>query len=116
MKNKKKELSQNYLELCPSYIEGIDWSADKKGMVTLYIENKGFFNRLAQKLFHKPKVSQIHLDALGSFIWPLLDGNTNIIQLGEKVDAYFGEKAAPLYERLAKFFQILESYHFIEMK
>ncbi len=39
----------------------------------------------------------------------------NIIELGKEVDAHFGEEAAPLYERLAKFFQVLESYHFIKL-
>ena len=50
---------------------------------------------------------------MGSFIWPLLDGDKTIIQLGEYVKKEFGENANPLYERLAKYFQILDSYHFI---
>ena len=29
------------------------FTVDEKGIVTLEIENKGFFNRLAQKLFKK---------------------------------------------------------------
>jgi len=73
-------------------------------------------NRIAQKLFRKPRISHIHLDEMGSFIWPLLDGERNIIKLGESVKEQFGEKANPLYERLAKYFQILDSYHFIEWK
>jgi len=73
-------------------------------------------NRIAQKLFRKPRISHIHLDEMGSFIWPLLDGEKNIITLGESVKEQFGEKANPLYERLAKYFQILDSYHFIEWK
>jgi len=73
-------------------------------------------NRIAQKLFRKPRISHIHLDEMGSFIWPLLDGEKNIIKLGESVKEQFGEKANPLYERLAKYFQILDSYHFIEWK
>jgi hypothetical protein len=32
------------------------------------------------------------------------------------VEEQFGEKAAPLYPRLAKFFQVLDSYHFVEWK
>ena len=36
-------------------------------------------------------------------------------ELGKEVVAHFGEEAAPLYERLAKFFQVLESYHFIKL-
>ena len=67
-----------------------------------------------QALFRRPRVSYIHLDKLGSFVWPLLDGKTNIIELGKQVEAEFGEEAHPLYERLARYFQILDSYRFIE--
>ena len=93
--------------------EGISWSADESGIVTLDLENTGIFNRMAQKLFHKPKVTHIHLDSIGSFVWPLMDGEKNMIDLGKLVEEEFGEKAAPIYERLAKYFQILDSYHFV---
>lgn len=115
MKKKNAE-SENYLERRPMRPEGIKWSADEKGIVTLDIENKGFFNRMAQKFFGKPKVSYIHLDEMGSFVWPLLDGEKDIIALGVIVKEHFGEKAEPLYERLAKYFQILDSYSFLEWK
>ena len=113
---KEKTKSENYLERRPTRPEHILWSADEEGIVTLDIENKGFFNRLAQKLFRKPKVSHIHLDEMGSFIWPLLDGKKDIVALGVLVKEKFGEEAEPLYERLAKYFQILDSYSFIEWK
>lgn len=114
MSKKEKEASENYLERRPKRPEGIEWSSDEEGMVTLHIVNTGMMKRITQKLLHKPKVSHIHLDEMGSFIWPLLDGEKNIIELGKVVDERFGEKARPLYERLAKFFQILDSYHFVE--
>ena len=116
MKKQKEVISKNYLEKIPVRPEHIAWSADEKGIVTLDIENTGFMNRVAQKLFRKPKVSHIHLDEMGSFVWPLMDGEKNIIELGELVKEQFGDKANPLYERLAKYFQILDSYHFIEWK
>ncbi|MGN0132689.1 MAG: PqqD family protein [Lachnospiraceae bacterium] len=111
--SKKQKLSENYLEKCPLREESIEWTVDEEGLVTLNIENRGAFNRIAQKLFRKPKVSYIHLDEIGSFVWPLLCRDKNIIALGEAVKEHFGEKAEPLYERLAKYFQILDSYHFI---
>lgn len=114
MKNKK--LPENYLEKIPARREDIGWSADDKGIVTLEIENKGVFNRIAQKLFKKPKVSYIHLDENGSFAWLQTDGEKDILKIGEAVHERFGEKAEPLYPRLAKFFQILESYSFINLK
>lgn len=113
---KEKAKSENYLERRPARPEHIQWSADDKGIVTLDIENKGFFNRMAQVLFHRPKVSHIHLDEMGSFVWPLVDGEKDILALGVLVKEQFGEEAEPLYERLAKYFQILESYSFIEWK
>lgn len=94
----------------------IKWSADKEGIVTLDIENTGFFNRVAQKFFKKPKVSHVHLDKMGSFVWPLLDGEKDIVAIGVLVKQHFGEEAEPLYERLAKYFQVLDSYSFVEWK
>jgi len=85
-------------------------------MVTLDVENKWAVNRIAQKLLKKPKVSHIHLDEMGSFVWPLIDGEKTIMDIGIPVEEHFGEKAKPLYERLAQFFRILENYHFIEWK
>lgn len=94
----------------------IKWSTDEEGIVTLDIENTGLFNRLAQKFFKKPKVSHVHLDKMGSFVWPLLDGEKDIVAIGVLVKEHFGEEAEPLYERLAKYFQVLDSYFFVEWK
>lgn len=108
-----KRKTENYLDKKPLRKEGMGWKTDENGIVTLEIENKGVFNRIAQKLFKKPKISYVHLDAMGSFIWPIIDGEKNITEIGKEVDGHFGEKAHPLYERLAKYFQILDSYGFI---
>ena len=112
---RKKQINANYLDNKPERKEGIRWSKDDEGMVTLEIENKGLMNRVAQKLFKKPPISYIHLDEMGSFIWPLLDGERDITSLGEDVEKRFGETAHPLYERLAKYIQILESYGFVTL-
>lgn len=113
---KKAVKKENYLEKIPMRPENLQWSRDEKGMVSLDIENKGVMNRIFQVIAKKPKVTHIHLDEMGSFLWPLLDGEKDILALGELVEAEFGEKAHPLYERLAKYFQILDSYHFIQWK
>ena len=110
---KKNKQAENYLDRIPKRKTGIDWT-EKDGIVTLNIENKGVFNKIAQKLFKKPKISYIHLDEFGSFVWKISDGDKDITALGEHVKEKFGEKAEPLYPRLAKYFQILDSYKFIE--
>lgn len=112
MRSKQK---RNYLDGKPRRRETLAWSAED-GRVTLEIENTGMWNRLFQKLLKKPKVSYVHLDEMGSFIWPLLDGDKTVAEIGEAVEERFGEKAAPLYERLAQYVQILESYHFVTVE
>lgn len=116
MKRKKIVIQKNYLEKIPMRKPEIGWSVDEQGIVTLEVENTGWANRIAQVFFKRPKVSFIHMDELGSFLWPRLDGEKNIIDLGVEVKEQFGEKAEPLYERLARFFQILDQCHFIQFK
>lgn len=113
MKKKKIIIPKNYLDRIPSRPASIDWTQDEEGIVTLKIENTGWANRLLQKVLKRPKFTQVHLDKMGSFLWPLLDGERDLTALGKLVEAEFGEDAHPLYERLATYFRILDSYHFI---
>lgn len=111
---KKNLLDNNYLEKKPYRNGDINFSIDGEGNVTMEIENKGVFNRVFQLLLKKPKISYIHLEEIGSFVWPIIDGEKTITDVGVFVKEHFGEKAEPLYERLAKYFQILESYGFVK--
>ncbi len=111
----KQKNNKNFLEFMPERNPDIVWSADDGGNVTLEIENKGLFNKIAQKVFKKPKISYVHLDETGSFVWPLIDGKTTVFVIGEAVRERFGSNAEPLYERLSKYFKILESYGFIKL-
>lgn len=113
---KKHVIPQNYLEKIPAHPAVIPFTVDESGIVTLAIENKGVFKRVTQVLLRKPKVSYVHLDEHGSFVWQCIDGNKTILALGEEVKAQFGDAAEPLYERLATFFKILDSYGFVEWK
>ena len=113
---KKNKNQENYLEKIPVRKENLRWEVDEEGKVVLYVHNTGFVKKLTQKFLKKPEYTQVHLDENGSFVWPLIDGKKNIIELGKVVKEHFGEKADPLYPRLAKFFQILESYGFVNYK
>lgn len=103
----------NYLDLIPEKSGKLRWHKDFKERVILEVENTGAFNRVFQKLLNKPKYTKVHLDGQGSFIWPLIDGQKSVTQLAALVKAEYGEAAEPLYPRIVKYFQILESYHFI---
>ena len=112
---KKNVTPENFLEKKPVRTPDLNWSQDENGAVTLEMENKGIANRIAQKLIKKPKISYIHLDEMGSFIWPLIDGERDIIAIGKEVQAHFGDKANPLYERLSQYIRILESNGFVKI-
>ncbi len=113
---KKEKTRENYLERIPCRKEALSWKSEENGLITLEIENRGVMNRIAQLCFRKPRISYVHLDEMGSFLWPLLDGKARIQELAGQVEERFGEKAHPLYERLARYIRILESYHFVTTK
>ncbi len=114
MSKKKQVIPKNYLDKIPAHPAHIPYTVEENGIVTLAIENKGVFKRVTQVLLRKPKVSYIHLDGHGSFVWQCIDGEKTIIAIGEEVKVHFGDAAEPLYERLATFFKILDSYGFVE--
>lgn len=113
-KRKKGEIDLNYLDLIPRRNEALRWHRDLKERVILEIENTGIMNTIAQKVFGKPRFTKVHLDAQGTFIWPLIDGEKTVADIAALVKEEFGEKAEPLYPRIVKYFQIVESYNFIE--
>lgn len=112
---KQRKKTDNYLDLIPVFHETHTWDQNEEGIVTIYIENKGMMNRFAQKFFHKPKVSQVHLDEMGSFILPLIDGQHSVNDIALLIKEHFGEKAEPLYNRLITYMHTLESYGFVKM-
>ncbi len=112
---KKKKQQKNYLDLIPERASGLAWTQDDEGIVVLEVENTGAFNRIAQKLFKRPKVTKVHMEQFGSFIWPMIDGKRTVTELADLLKERFGEETEPLYPRVAKYMQIMESYHFISL-
>ncbi len=111
---KKNKLSGNYLEYVPRHNITIEFETGEDGAVTILQENTGFFNMIARKLFKKPRISYIHLDEMGNFIWPLIDGKRTVYDISVLVSEEFGQKAEPLYNRLVQYIINLENYGFIE--
>lgn len=114
MAKKKKDV--NYLDYIPVHSDKHTWEQSEDGVVTIFEENKGAFNRIAQLIFKKPKVSQIHLQGMGNFIYPIIDGQKTIYEIGKLVKEEYGEEAEPLYERLVQYMNTLKSYGFISFK
>ena len=111
--SKKPVAKEEFIKQIPAHKEGLGWSQDANGKVTLEMENKGIANRIAQLLLRKPKISYIHLDEMGSVVWPLIDGVRDIETIGTLVKETCGEKAEPLYERLSQYMGTLSHYGFL---
>lgn len=114
-RNKIEKVKENYLERIPVRNEEYDWKENGR-LVTVIQKNKGIYNKMAQKFFKTPDVSNISLDEFGSFVWLQIDGSRTILEIGKLVKEEFGEKAEPLYERLSKYFYILKAEKFIKFK
>lgn len=112
-RGKDNKVSPNYLDFIPIPAKGLKYEVND-GKVTIFQDNKGLFNRVAQILWKKPAVSQIHLDEMGNFIWPHINGENSIMDIATLIKAEFGEKAEPLYNRVVQYFKTLVSYGFIE--
>lgn len=104
---------KNFMDFIPVCNPEYTWDADKKGIVTVHVVNKGFYNRLAQKVFKRPRVSHIKLDEYGSFVWQQMDGIRNVYEISRLASAHFGEDTESVIPRLVKYIQILYQNKFI---
>ena len=115
MSKKKNGLQINYLDLIPERsTQGFSWHTDIRGRVVLEVENTGAFQHdCPESVWTNRRYTKVHLDDSGTFIWPLIDGRKTVAEIAALVKDEFGEKAEPLYPRIVKYFQIMESYHFV---
>ena len=110
---KKRE---NFLDYVPVMNPINTWSDKNEKQVTIHMVHKGFYNKIAQVFFKRPKISHIDLDEYGSFLWKQIDGKHTVEDLAKMMKEQFGDKAEPLYERLIKYMQILKNNQFINYK
>lgn len=100
----------------PLRSESIDWSADKNGLVTITMENSGFFNRVLQLLMKKPKRSFICLDEKGSFFWLKADGSHTLEEIAVGSAERFGEAPEISFAAAERFLEILYGCGFYSYK
>ena len=110
---KKKEIPPNYLDTVFIPAKELHWEQRKDGMIVLDMVNKGFFHTIAQKFFHKPKVSHIALDAYGTKLWLALDGQRTVYQVVAAMEQAFPEETERMLDRVVTFLRTLQVNHFI---
>ena len=109
--------NRNFLDFVPAVNRGITFIPGENGADgRLEIVHESWADKLAQKLFHKPRVTVVKLERFGSFIWGTMDGERSIFEIAGAVLARFGEEAEPLYERLAGYFRMLHKNGYVSWK
>ncbi|MBQ1326655.1 MAG: PqqD family protein [Eubacterium sp.] len=107
--------NKNFLDYIYKVAEGKKFTTNEKtGIVTIKVENKGFYNRIAQKFFHKPKYSFIDLDQYGSTLWLLLDGKKDVAALVKEMKEEFPKEADTMQDRVIRFIATLVHNDYIE--
>ncbi|WP_283169766.1 PqqD family protein [Curtanaerobium respiraculi] len=104
--------ADNFLDYVPRHNALVGWH-EFQGRVVVEVANRGFFNRFAQIVAKAPRTSHIELDEFGSFVWKCMDGTRTVFDIGGLVREEFGQKAEPLYPRLAKFVELLHANGYI---
>lgn len=82
----------------------------------LEVAHKSWADWLAQKLWHRPAVTTVTLEPMGSFIWEQIDGKRSIYEIAGMVSERFGEAAEPLYGRIAAYFKTLERCGYVRWR
>ena len=112
---KQKHVSKNFMDSVFVPSEKISWN-QKDGSVILDIPNTGFFNKLAQAFFHKPKISHITLDKYGSTLWLLLDGKNSVYDVVNAMKEAFPQEQDRMLDRVITFFHTLQINKYIFVK
>lgn len=108
-----KKKADNFVDYIPKHNALYEYRTNEKGLVEVKVRNRGMFNRIAQLVFKRPKVSWIELPGMGTFIWNQIDGKRSVYEIGQLLSAEYGQEAEPLYERLCAFVKSLHNNCFI---
>jgi hypothetical protein len=87
----------------------VEWEEDEEtGLVTLiYPKNLSTFERTLAVVFRPVQELRRPLDAPGSFIWLMCDGENNIATICTAVDQAFKETMEPVLKRVVGYLEIL---------
>ncbi|SFD55575.1 Coenzyme PQQ synthesis protein D (PqqD) [Bacillus sp. OV194] len=104
----RKKTKKNLLKMIPQFKQGIHTETRKDDKVYLMIPRTNPIERLSIRFLKQPSFFPVKLDALGTFVAAQIDGTKKIEDIAAGLERAFGEEAAPVVPRLAKFIEMLE--------
>lgn len=96
--------------------DNLEYEVDKDNIVTILKKQDHKIQRFFRKLkLRIPEYEKISLDEYGSYVFSQIDGNKTVKDIGENLEAKYGDKVHPLYERLLLFLNHIDvNCHYIE--
>lgn len=105
---------KNIMEMVPVRNEKVEWEK-KNGIITLKIKRQGMIDRFMHRIFKSPQEITVELEEIGSFIWEQCNGTNDVHHISLALNEHFGDKAAPVVDRLIKYIKILINNNFIRL-
>jgi len=96
--------------------DDLEFEIGTDNIVTVLEKQDHKFQKFFRKLkFRIPEYKKTTLDEYGSYVFTQIDGKKTVKDIGENLEAKYGDKAHPLYERLLLFLNHIEvNCHYIE--
>lgn len=106
----------NFLAMIPFRKKNVEWVTDDNNLVCIFYYRNSFLSRVLRFIFNTPEKISMDLDEIGSAVWNMCDGKSNIMEIGKKLSSIFGDRVEPLYPRLVQFIRILYSRGYIGLQ
>lgn len=108
--------NEDVLNIIFKIADNLEYEVDKDHIVTILEKQDHKVQRFFRKLkFRIPEYKKISMDEYGSFVFLQIDGKRTVKDIGENLEAKYGDKAHPLYERLLLFLNHINvNCHYVE--
>jgi len=104
------------LDLIFKISDGLKYEVDNENIVTVLEKQDNKVQKFFRKIrFRIPEYKKISLDGYGSYVFLQIDGKKSVKDIGENLEAKFGDEIHPLYKRLLLFLNHIDvNCHYIE--
>ncbi len=117
--NKRAPRYENLLDVVFKISDHLEYRIDKTGYVVVVEKQHHKLQDFCRKLKMRiPEERTITMDEFGSFVFQQIDGRKTVREIGEILEAQYGDRVKPLYERLSLFMEMLEqkSHYIVRVK
>ncbi|ADK14463.1 MULTISPECIES: PqqD family protein [Clostridium] len=96
--------------------DNLEYEVDEDSIVTILEKQDHKIQKFFRKIkFRIPEYKKITLDEYSSYVFLQIDGKKTVKAIGENLEAKYGDKVNPLYERLLLFLNHIDvNCHYIE--